>query len=400
MSQDIGKILLAKTDTIVENWIETIRENIDDIESARGLTYQSVRNSIPVVLKALATLLTQSLSDRPEKLENKGLEHGVVRAEQGYDITKILQEYSILRQIIFSVLKPNLLSCSGEHILHTVELINSLIDRVVSLSLESYFEARVQELKHLQNQLILTNQELKRLVASQKEDLSHLAHELKTPLNSIIGFSSLLLQKQRGAFGESDSTYNLQLIDKVIVNGRQLLRLINDTLEMSRYDAGKMELNLKSTDVRSLIRLVAEALESSARMKNLEVILDCDRAPETVVTDPLRLKQIVTNLASNAIRYTESGTIKITCQTEDDDRWSLVVADTGIGISLEARSQIFEPYFRAGSKDSYSPSSTGLGLAIVDKLVNLLQGKIDLVSNLGEGSTFTVTFPMEVVLPT
>jgi len=107
------------------------------------------------------------------------------------------------------------------------------------------------------------------------------------------------------------------------------------------------------------------------------------------------LQQIITNLVSNAIRYTESGTIKVICQTNDSDQWALIVTDTGIGISSEAQEQIFEPYYRAGLNKNYVPNSTGLGLTIVEKLVELLQGKIDLVSESGKGSSFTVTVPFE-----
>ena len=393
MSKDLGKTLLAKIDVIIESWIESIREDLD-IESAKGLAYKSVRDSIPLVLEALATLLSQTLSDRPQKLEDKGLTHGIVRAEQGYDLTEVVQEYGLLRKVIFAVLKPDLLAVSGEKMLQTTEAINSTIDRVISLSLESYLEARLHELEELQGQLLLTNQELTRLVATQKEDLSHLAHELKTPLNSIMGFSSLLFQQQQKMERGQDTTLNLQLTEKVISNGRQLLRLINDALEISRYEAGKMKPNLESIDVRSLLKIVKEALEPSARQKNLEIILDCDRAPERVETDPLRLQQIITNLVSNAIRYTESGTINISCQTIDNERWTLVVADTGIGISPEAQTQVFEPYFRVGTIKTFSPDSTGLGLAIVVKMVELLQGTINLASQLNEGSSFTITFPV------
>lgn len=398
MNKDLGKILLAKTDTIVESWIETIREDLD-VESSKDLTYKSIRNSIPVVLEALATLLSESLTNRPQKLENKGWEHGIVRAEQGYDVTEIMREYGLLRKIIFAVLKSDLLSGSGEEILQTVELIDSVIDRVICLSLESYVKTRLEELEQVRGQLMLTNQELTRLVETQREDISHLAHELKTPLNSIMGFSTLLLQQKQKATRGQDTSLSLQLTEKVVKNARQLLRLINDTLEISRYEAGKMQLNLESIDVRSLIQTIIEALEPSAQQKDLEVILNCDSAPEQVMSDPLRLRQIIINLVSNAIRYTESGTISITCQMYDNNQWSLMVADTGIGISPEAQAQIFEPYYRVSSKASYSPDSTGLGLAIVDKLVKLLQGKIELVSKPAEGSTFTITFPTAITPP-
>lgn len=395
MSKDLGKTLLAKTDTIIESWIESIREDVE-IESAKGLAYTSVRDSIPLVMEALATLLSQSLNDRAQKLKDNSWEHGIVRAEQGYDIAEIVREYGLLRRIILTVLKPDLLANSGDEILSTIELIDSVIDHVITLSLESYVETRLKELEQVRGQLLLTNQELTRLVATQKEDISHLAHELKTPLNSIMGFSDLLLQQQQKVTQSKDTSLSLQLTQKVVTNGKQLLRLINDILEISRYEAGKISLNLQSIDVRSLIRSVTETLRISAEQKNLEIILNCDHAPEKILTDPLRLQQVVTNLISNAIRYTDSGTITVTCFADDNQQWSLVVNDTGIGVAPEAQDQIFAPYYRVGSKGSYSEGSTGLGLAIVDKLVKLLQGKIHLASKPGEGSTFTVTFPLVI----
>ncbi len=396
MSNDIGKILLAKTDTIVESWIETIRQDID-IKSSKGLAYTSVRDSIPLVIEALASLLSDSITDKPQQLQNSGLEHGFIRAEQGYDVAEIMGEYSLLRKILFATLKSDLLTGSKDEMFQTIELIDSVIDRVVSLSLNSYVEVRLEEFKQLRAQLVLTNQELTRLVESQKEDLAHLAHELKSPLNSIMGFSGLLMQQQqRSAQGEN--AFDLQLTRKVIKNSKQLLRLINDVLEMSRYEAGRIPLNVESIDLRSLVLGVTEAFEPSAEQKNLEIIFDDNDAPQLVQTDSLRLQQVITNLVSNAIRYTESGTIRITCKSDDHNQWSIAVEDTGIGISPEVQTKIFEPYYRAGSQGNYSTDGTGLGLAIVDKLVKLLQGKIDLVSQLEQGSTFTITFPMAIVL--
>ncbi len=395
MNNDIGKILLVKTNIIIENWIETIRDDAD-VESAKGMAYNSVRNSIPLVLEALATLLSESLTNRQDKLEDNGLEHGIVRAEQGYDVAEIVREYALLRQVIFNILEPDLLIGSGAEILRKARLIDAVIDRVVALSLESFVEMRLNELKQLQNQLIFTNQELTRLAAAQKEDLSHLAHEMKNPLNSIMGFSTLLLQQQQKLAQRKDTSLSLQLTEKVIKNSKQLLRLINDILEISRYEAGKMQANLELVDVRSLVRLVAEALEYSAEQKDIEIILDCDRAPQDILSDRLRLQQIITNLISNAIRYTESGNITITCQVDDSDLWTIVVADTGIGIDPEAQAQIFEPYYRVSSREGYSAESTGLGLSIVEKMVKLLKGDINLVSQLGAGSTFTVTFPKAI----
>lgn len=393
MNRNIGEVLLAKSETIIESWVDSIRQDLD-IKSARGLAYTSVRNSIPLVIEALATLFTSSTTDdNPQKLKDNGLEHGLVRAEQGYDAVEIMKEYSLLREIILTVLEPDLIDRPGREILHKVKLIDSIIDRVISLSLESFIKARLQEIEQLHGQLILTNQELTRLISARKDDLSHLAHELKSPLNSIMGFSELLLRQQQKMTQQQDSSLNLKLTEKVISNSKQLLRLINDTLEISRHEAGNMRLNIEPVELKSLVTTVTETFEPFAQQKELEIILDCDRAPQEVQTDSLKLRQIITNLISNAIRYTESGTVTVACKADGNEQWSIAVVDTGIGISPEAQALIFEPYFRVATETNDAIDSTGLGLAIVEKLVELLQGKIELVSKSSLGSTFTVVFP-------
>ena len=391
--RDLGEALQEKTDAIVKNWVEAIRDDVE-IESAKELAYQSVRDSIPFVLKAIATLLTRtSADDDPQQVTDQSWQHGIDRAEQGYDTAEIVREYRLLRKVIFSTLEPDLLTGSVHEVLQAVQGIDGVIDEVISLCLESYLSKRLQELELVQEQLLLTNQELTRLAQSYKDNLSYLAHELKNPLNSIMGFSELLLRIQQEN-QNNDPFTSVQLVERMLRNGRQLLNLINNALEISRFESGQVQLHLEPTDVRSLIEESVQAFDPSIRAKGLAVEIDCDRAPTEVLSDPLRLRQIVTNLVSNAIRYTETGSIRVICQTDGNNQWRLIVADTGVGISREDQAQVFKPYFRAGPASNYSPGSTGLGLAIVAQLVELLQGKIELVSQLEQGSTFTVTFPM------
>jgi hypothetical protein len=272
-----------------------------------------------------------------------------------------------------------------------------VLDEAIACCFQTYTKQRLTELEQLQNQLSLNNQELTRLVRANQDNLSILAHELKSPLTSIIGYSDLFLRLQRQQSNEKDSITHLEHVERVLGSGRLLLHLINDALEISRYDAGQMKLQAEPTNVHELITNVYEMLQPLADNKNLQMGVDCDRAPEEVVTDPLRLQQIVTNLVSNAIRYTESGSVKIKCETLGIDKWIIVVYDTGIGIEPEDQAQIFEPYFRiASGTKSFLPDSTGLGLAIVSRLVKLLQGEISLVSEMGVGSTFTVSLPLKV----
>ncbi|WP_242072516.1 HAMP domain-containing sensor histidine kinase [Microcoleus sp. FACHB-68] len=388
-------MLAEKIDKITKTWVEAVR--IDrQISSSNNLPYSAIQNHVPDVLRAMTTVLSQSQDSNIQSIVQNSLEHGVLRAAQGFAPTEIAREYRLLRQVIFSALETDLLDSTVREVIRVYDVINATIDEAIAQCFKSYVEERLRELQQLQSQAELTNQELTRLVKENQENVSQLAHELKNPLNSIIGYSELILRSSRSTPEVQDSVPHLEHIERVVRNGRQLLRLINDTLEISRYEAGKMKLNPEPTDVRALIDDVFKMLEPLAAAKDLQLVVNCEQAPEKVLTDPLRLQQIVTNLLSNAIRYTPSGTVQLTCQMPSDHQWSIAVRDTGVGIALEDQSRIFDPFFRAGNSDTQVPDSTGLGLAIVSQLVKLMQGEIELVSQVGVGSTFTVILPLQV----
>ncbi|MCU0543399.1 MAG: sensor histidine kinase [Oscillatoriaceae cyanobacterium Prado104] len=391
--KDFSIALQDKIDIIIQKWIAAVRSD-DRLEAAKELTYNGVRDGVPFVLQAIATMLSQSQESDFQTLVEKSLEHGTLRAQQGYDAEEIAREYRLLRWVIFSVLEPELLTASAAEVSRAYRLIDTAIDEVIGKCFQTYTLERLRELEELQNQLKLTNQELTRLVRANQENLSHLAHELKTPLASIIGYSDLFLRQQQKHPELKDTVPNLGHIEKVLTNGRQLLRLINDTLEISRYEAGNIKLQLSTINLQEAIATVIEIVEPLAKAKGLKIAVECDSRLDRVVTDYLRLQQIITNLASNAIRYTEAGTVTVTSQLLSETHWSICVVDTGIGIASEDCDRIFQPYFRAdNNRGSYIPDSTGLGLAIVDRLVKLLQGKIELTSQIGLGSSFTVIFP-------
>jgi len=392
---NFSEVLVEKTETVIEQWVEAVRQD-RQIESANDLPRPAIENHLSHVLSAMATVLSHTQESEIQPIVKASLYHGMLRAEQGFDPAEVAREYRLLRQVIFSVLEANLLTGTPAEAIRAVRLIDAVIDEAIAQCFKSYVDERLRELQQLQNQLTRTNQELTRLLRANQDNLSVLAHELKTPLNSIIGYSELFLRHQGRSDGK-DNLPKLEHIERVLRNGRQLLRLVNDTLELSRADCGKIQLHLMPTDVRSLINSVIEVLEPLAFSKELELLVDCSLAPEKVLTDPLRLQQIVTNLVSNAIRYTQHGKIQLTCQMLSENQWAIAISDTGRGIAPDDQDRIFEPFFRVGSSEqSYLPESTGLGLAIVSRLVKLLQGKIELVSQLGVGSTFTVIFPLEI----
>lgn len=390
---DLGKALEEKAEIITERWIQAVHQD-SEIKSAKQLAYEAVRNSLPDVLSELAGLLSKDLSGEEEELERKSFHHGFARAEQGYDTAEIVREYRLLRQTILSVLESNLLSGSTQDLLDSIRLIDGVFDEIIADSLESYIRSRLIELQQMQSQLTLTNQELNRLVRVQKDNLSYMAHELKTPLTSIIGHSNILLRNQQQKLEGRDTATNLDQIERVLRNGRRLLQIINDTLEISRYNEGQIQLNLSLTNLDNLIQeTVQDGLGPLAEEKGLNLSVETSQAPQNVMTDPLRIQQLVTNLVSNAIRYTEEGNIWVICHQVNEQFWELKVIDTGIGIEEKVRSLIFDPYNRNFS-NATSATGLGLGLAIVERIVHLMEGSIQVESEVGKGSTFTVILPI------
>lgn len=393
---DFSQLMAGKTNTIISTWVVAVRQD-ERIDSTDELSYTAIKNHLPDVLEAMVTVLSKSQSNDVKSIVTASWKHGVLRATQGFDPAEIAREYHLLRSVIFETIETDLLQETQIEIIRVMRLIDAVIDEAIARCFNSYFEERLRELKQLYASLMLHNEELNRLVSANQDYLSYITHELKNPLSSIISYSNLFLREQREQNQGINTYSNLEHIERVLRNGRHLLRLINDILELSRYDAGKIQPNPTTTNVWEIIYNVYEMLEPLATEKNLQLVIDCDRAPEQVFTDALQLQQVITNIVSNAIRYTESGRIIILCQELENQRWAIAVSDTGIGIAPENQAKIFEPYFRIGSNDkSYIPGSTGLGLAIVSRLVKLLQGEIKLASEVGVGSTFTVILPLEV----
>lgn len=390
--QDFSQLLKGNIDRITQDWTDAVASD-RQIRSADTLSRTAIQDHIDYVLVAMSQALSQIEDDDAIAIEKASISHGVLRANQGFDPTEIAQEYHLLRKVIFNTIRPELLNGTPEELFRAVIVIDSVIDSAISQCFKSYVAERLQELEQIQSQLSITVSELKRLARTSEDNLSVLAHELKTPLTSIIGYADLFLRQSRQE-RDRDSVSSLEHIEKVLRGGRRLLHLINDALELSRFDAGKMQIIPEAIELPALIRAVLEVIQPLANERKLQLVTDLDQAPEEVMSDPFRLQQVLTNLASNAVRYTETGSVTIACRTLPNDRWSISVTDTGIGIAPDDQLRLFEPFERVGTMRS--PDSTGLGLAIVARLVELLQGNIYLTSQPQEGSTFTVIFPREI----
>src|SRR5262249_36088108 len=232
-------------------------------------------------------------------------------------------------------------------------------------------------------------------LASQHKSqfLANMSHELRTPLNAIIGVSEMLREDAEALKQDPDP------LDRVLGAGRHLLALINDILDLSKIEAGRMELNLETFALAPLIDGVVKTIEPLAAKNGNQVAVHCDAAIGMMYADQMRLRQALLNLMSNANKFTEKGTVTIAArQGEENGRdWvTLSVADTGIGMTTEQMGKLFQEFSRASSKPARKYGGTGLGLVISRKFCQMMGGDITVASEPGKGSTFTIRLPRTV----
>jgi signal transduction histidine kinase len=223
-----------------------------------------------------------------------------------------------------------------------------------------------------------------------------MSHELRTPLNAIIGVSEMLREDAEAAKQDTEP------LDRVLGAGKHLLTLINDILDLSKIEAGRMELQLESFPLAPLIADVVKTIEPLAAKNANRLAVNCDGAIGTLHADQMRLRQALLNLMSNANKFTERGTISVDArQAQDNGReWiTIAVADTGIGMTAEQMSKLFQEFSQADATTTRKYGGTGLGLAISKRFCQMMGGDITVESEPGKGSTFTVRLPRIVEVP-
>jgi signal transduction histidine kinase/DNA-binding response OmpR family regulator len=228
--------------------------------------------------------------------------------------------------------------------------------------------------------------------ASQQKSLflATMSHEIRTPMNAIFGFSQLLSRQVKDAKAT-------EYIRAIRASGQSLLALINDLLDLSKIEAGRMELHLVPTDLQDLVETTLTVFSEAAADKQLGLVTDIDAVlPRALLVDPHRFRQVLVNLVSNAIKYTPEGGVRVALRSQQigPDRVALLlsVADTGIGIEAEHLERIFDPFHRTETAEVSRIEGTGLGLSIVRRLVELMDGSISVTSQPGQGSVFEVRF--------
>ncbi|MBX9654911.1 response regulator [bacterium] len=251
-------------------------------------------------------------------------------------------------------------------------------------------------------QLEAAKDEAERANHAKSGFLANMSHEIRTPMTSVLGFTDLLMEELTSSGASAQVINALATIKR---NGRHLLDLVNDILDLSKIEAGKMSVERMPCRIRDMISDVDTLFRERFENKHINLVVSCHGLlPETIQTDPTRLRQIIINLLGNALKFTERGTVSLTVDLVRENlaapKLRLVVKDSGIGMDKQTLSRIFRPFTQAEVSGSRF-GGTGLGLAISQLLAQMLGGKITVESKLGEGSTFTVmidTGPIEGVI--
>lgn len=277
--------------------------------------------------------------------------------------------------------------------LTNAQLIKALEEREEQLAMQNQILGEQnRELERQRQQIQLQNLKLREADQLKSHFIATMSHELRTPMTAVIGFSQLLLRQNQLTAQQKD------MIERILNNGRNLLTLINDILDLSKIESGRLELKLEEINFVHLINSTVEELRSLADQKNLPLYVQINLTDPHIFNDSTRLRQVLINLLSNAIKFTDSGSVRVRADEIDAETIMLAVQDTGIGIAAENLEHIFEEFRQLDQSLSKRFTGTGLGLAITDLLVRLMKGKIIVESELDKGSTFRVEIPRHVTV--
>lgn len=326
---------------------------------------------------------------------------------QGIETFETISRYSatvppviVLTSNDDEVLIQKTLTQGAQDYLLKSHLTPELLTRTVFHAIERYkFD---QALRKNNRELIALNQSLAKArdiavdaSRSKSEFLANISHEIRTPLSGIVSIADLLIDECNA---ETVAEFHQILRE----SSRNLMATVNDLLDLSKMEAGKMIVNISEVNLRELIHEVAIAITPTAKKKGIGVETQiADGVPESIETDELRLKQAVLNFAHNAVKFTDSGKIIICANPDPDesDHVRVCVEDTGIGIKPELLKTIFDPFMQADGSMTRKYGGTGLGLAISEKAAALLEGDIGVTSEVGKGSTFWIRVPTRSLKP-
>lgn len=377
---EIGSLLQRNADAIVDRWCKAAR---DETATAQKVHHVVLRDDLPAFLDAMGRALKHSGS--PEAaLRSKAKEHGEQRWDSGWSVTELVRDYQILRLVVLEFLEENL----SRPLYHREAMaVSVFIDDAIAASIARYVGHRDQHLRSIENDRV---QALADMSRRKDEFLAILGHELRNPLAPIR--NSLIVLRKLIADPHPAVASSLDVMDR---QSAQLIRLVDDLLDLARISRGEFELRRTRFDVRTSIEQALQMTEPLIKAREHRLTVSMPSEPLYLNADAGRVCQIVANLLSNAAKYTEpGGTVSLTAEAEDD---SVVirVRDNGIGIAPEMLSRVFELFARVDQPASRI-DGLGIGLTLVQRLAQQHCGTITAQSaGLGKGAEFTVRLPIE-----
>ncbi|WP_052162268.1 ATP-binding protein [Aquabacterium sp. NJ1] len=253
-------------------------------------------------------------------------------------------------------------------------------------ALQAHQEMLEQTVRERTAELEVARQEAVQLARIKSEFLANMSHEIRTPLNGVLGLAQIGYRDHKGPAR--------QVFEQIIASGRLLLGIINDILDFSKIEAGKLRIEYQPLDLHQLLRRAIQLVQDKANEKGLDLIVEIDpELPVSCLGDALRLEQILLNLLSNAVKFTTHGAVRLAACARED-RLVLSVTDTGIGMTPAQLQGLFRPFEQADGSTTRQYGGTGLGLSITKRLVEMLDGAIDVRSNPGQGTCFEVVLPL------
>jgi len=322
--------------------------------------------------------------DEIDQIQREGTQHAVTDAEQSYqDARKAifsLGSSALILGIFIAVITARITSSQERKVYSALEQLKESHD---------FLERRVQERT---SELAIARDEAVALNNSKNTFLANMSHELRTPMNAIIGYSELL----EDTASDDNNEAIIPDLHKIQASARHLLGLINEVLDLSKIDAGKMEIVPENIEIPTLVNEVTATIKPMIEKNHCSFIINCPETIGKLYADKLRVRQILLNLLSNAAKFTRQGTVTLDVKRIVNQYQQLIsfsVSDTGIGIDSEHIDKIFDDFSQADASTTKEYGGTGLGLAISRKLCNMMHGDITVTSKPGVGSTFTASLP-------
>jgi len=366
------RALLANSHDILNHIIELMRDNKRDHALRLLPQAQQINNEI---IDDLNQTLDQSRQTAWTNMQTAETNYVITR--QQVNVLSWISAALCLAIVLFIIIRIRRQDTKLNNALHELKEVNE--------SLEQRVLERTSELMCSRDEALEANQ-------AKSSFLANMSHELRTPLNAVIGYSELLEEEAR------DSGYEIASndLDKIRCSGQHLLSLINDVLDISKIEAGKMKAHPAYFNLKSLAMEVLDTIKPLLDKNHNSSELECaDNFPE-IYTDPMWLRQILLNLLNNANKFTESGQVSLHIDNiqKNEEAWvSLRISDTGIGITEDQQKKLFKAFSQVDNSSTRRYQGTGLGLVISQRFCQVMGGYIDVTSTLGQGSHFTVYLP-------